>query len=272
MKLQKLLNQPNETEELRKFLKVVSVNKDSFVPIYRQIAEALRSAITKGHLKPGELLPSEREIATALGVAKMTVRQALLELKREGLIHRHRGLGTFVAFPRFEHRLSRLMSFSEDIKLRGMKPGSRILSFGYIPSDGTIASHLGIEEGRNVLRICRLRLIDDQPVGIHDAYLPNDIPISQDELEKRESLYALLEEKGFQLVEADETIEAVPAEPMQAKLLGLNAGDPLLKVVRTVFSNHRRPIEYVIALYRSDLYRYSTHLKREIFDEGETRC
>jgi len=258
--------------DLEQFLKVVSVNKNSFVPIYRQVADAIRHAITEGHLKPGELLPSEREIAMALGVAKMTVRQALLELKREGLVHRRRGLGTFVAFPKFEHRLSSLVSFSEDIKSRGMNPGSRILFFGHVPSDETVAAHFGIKEGELVLRIHRLRLADDQPVGVHDAYLPRDIPIFRDELEERESLYALLEEKGFQLVEAEEAIEAVPADPMQAELLGISVGDPLLKVVRTVFSNHRRPIEYVSAVYRSDLYRYSTRLRREFSGEGEVGC
>lgn len=271
MKLQHISGE-RKTVDPEKFLKVVSVNKNSFVPLYRQIANAIRHAITKGHLKPGELLPSEREIAAALGVAKMTVRQALLELKREGLVHRHRGLGTFVAFPKFEHRLSSLVSFSEDIRSRGMNPGSRILFFGHVSSDGTVAAHFGIREGELVLRIHRLRLADEQPVGIHDAYLPRDIPISREELEEKESLYALLEEKGFRLVEAEETFEAVPADLMQAELLGLSVGHPLLKVVRTVFSIGRKPIEYVTALYRSDLYRYSTRLRRESLDRGEVGC
>lgn len=271
MKLQHSANQ-GKAVGLDQFLRVVFVDKNSFVPLYRQIADSIRLAIAKRCFKPGELLPSEREIAAALGVAKMTARQALLELKREGLVCRHRGLGTFVAFPKFEHRLSSLVSFSEDIKSRGMTPGSRILFFGHVPSDGTVAAYLRIKEGKTVLRIHRLRLADDQPVGIHDAYLPGHIPISRDELEERESLYALLEEKGFQLVEAEETIEAVPANSMQAELLGLSVGDPLLKVVRIVFSNDRRPIEYVTAVYRSDLYRYSTRLRREPLGGGEGGC
>jgi GntR family transcriptional regulator len=248
--------------ELGEFLRVVSIDKNSFVPLYRQIADSIHGAIARGELKPKELLPSEEEIAEALGVAKMTVRQALLELKREGLLYRRRGLGTFVAFPKFEHSLSTLVSFSEDIRSRGMCPGSRILFFGEVLSDAAIASHLGIKEGEPVLRIHRLRLADDQPVGIHDAYLPGDISIAQHELEKRGSLYALLQEKGFQLVEAEETIEAIQANSFQAELLGLGIGAPLLKVVRTVFSNEHRPIEHVIAIYRSDLYRYRIRLKR----------
>lgn len=248
--------------EVRELLRVVSINKNSFVPLYRQIADSIRVAIARGDLKPKQLLPSEEEIAEALGVAKMTVRQALLELKREGLLYRRQGLGTFVAFPKFEHSLSTLVSFSEDIRSRGMCPGSRILFFGKVFSDAVIASHLGVREGEPVTRIHRLRLADDQPVGIHDAYLPSDIPISREELEKKESLYALLQEKGFQLVEAEETIEAITANSFQAELLGLGVGAPLLKVVRTVFSNEHRPIEHVIAIYRSDLYRYCIRLKR----------
>ena len=257
---------------VKRLEKLISIDRQSFVPLYHQIANAIRSAILAGQLKPGEQLPSEAELGAALGVAKMTARQALLELKREGLVYRHRGLGTFVAFPKFEHRLSSLVSFSEDIRSRGMTPSSWILFFGHIPSEGPVAAHLGVEEGTSVLRIHRVRLADDQPVGIHDAYLPSDIPISQAEVEEMESLYALLEKKGVQLVEAEETIEAVPADSTQAKLLALNVGDPLLKVTRTVFSRERRPIEYVEAMYRSDLYRYSTRLRREPSGGGESRC
>ncbi len=252
-----------------RLLKAVFIDKHSFVPLYRQIADAIRLAIVKGYLKPGELLPSEQEIAGTLGVAKMTVRQALLELKREGLVYRHRGVGTFIAFPKFEHRLGSLVSFTEDIRSRGMVPSSRILFFGHVPSDEMVAARFGIEKGEPVLRIYRVRFANNQPVGIHEAYLPGDIPISKNELETEESLYALLEDKGFQLVEAEESIEAVPADPTQSELLGLNVGDPLLKVVRTVFTTDRRPVEYVIAIYRSDLYRYSTRLRREPFGRGE---
>jgi len=256
------------TVEMERLVKAVVLNKRSFVPLYRQISEGIRAAIMRGELKPEELLPSEREIAEALGVAQMTVRQALLELKREGLVYRRRGVGTFISFPKFEHTLTTLVSFTEDMKARGMTPGSKTLFFGFVPANNAVACCLDLREGELVLRVCRLRLANGQPVGIHDAYLPSYVTISRDELERKGSLYALLQEKGFLLKEAEETIEAVSATEQEAELLGLSAGDPLLKVVRTVLTHDDRPIEHVIAIYRSDLYRYRIRLKRNVYGGG----
>lgn len=256
--------------DLHKLLEIITIDTNSYIPLYLQIASAIRCAITKGDLKPGELIPSEQEIAKAIGVAKMTVRQALVELKRGGFVRRYRGVGTFIAFPRFEHRLGELISFSEDIRMRGMVPSSKIIFFGHVPCEDTIAAHLKLPAGTPVLRIYRLRLADEQPVGIHDAYLPSHVSVSRDELEQKGSLYAVLEEKGLKLVEAKETIEAIAANTEQAKFLGTHPGGPLLKVVRIVFSENHQPIEYVEAVYRSDLYRYSAHLKRGGYGEGGT--
>ncbi|MEM1767580.1 MAG: GntR family transcriptional regulator [Candidatus Bathyarchaeia archaeon] len=249
----------------------INLDKESFMPLYRQLAEALRNAIKNNVLKAGEALPSEEEIAKMFGISKTTVRQAILELKREGFVHRYRGRGTFVAFPKFEHPLGTLVSFSEDIRARGMKPSSRILFFGVVPADYVVADFLKVKINTPVLRIYRIRLANQQPVAIHDAYLPNFVNISQEELENCDSLYMLLEKKGYKLLEAKETLEAVAANETQSGFLQVNCGDPLLKVVRVVYTQKYIPIEYVVALYRSDLYRYSIHLIRDKYAAEEER-
>jgi len=238
------------------------LDRDAPVPLYYQIREYFRQAIAEGRLKPGDPLPSDNELAAKLGIGKMTVRQAMNDLVQEGLIYRYRGKGTFVAFPKFQHPLRRLTSFTEDITSRGMRPGSQILFFGHVPANNQVAANLHVPPGKSVLRIRRLRLADDNPVGIHDSYLPPNISISQEELEERGSLYRLLEERGVALAEAEETLEAVAAKKDEAALLGLPPGSPLLLVSRVVFSQSGEPIEYVRAIYRSDFYRYYIRLKR----------
>jgi len=232
------------------------------VPIYYQIQEYFRQAIEEGRLKPGDPLPSDNELAASLGVGKMTVRQALSNLVHEGLIYRYRGKGTFVAFPKFQHPLQKLTSFSEDISSRGMRPGAKMLFFGYVPADKQVASSLRIPPGKPVLCIRRLRLADDKPVGIHHSHLLLSNPFTQEQLEQSGSLYALLEKRGIILAEAEESLEAVAARKEEAELLDLPRGSPLLLVLRVVFTPSGEPLEFVKVLYRSDFYRYCVRLKR----------
>lgn len=231
------------------------------LPLHYQLVEAFREAIREGRLQPGDRLPSEPELVARLGISRATVRQAMAELLAEGLIYRYQGRGTFVAPRKFEHPLQRLVSFSEDIRSRGMKPSSRILFFGHIPTDSEVAAYLKIPPGKTVLRIYRLRLADDQPVGLHDSYL-SYLHLTAQELESAGSLYALLESKGIVLAEAEETIEAVAANPEQGRFLNLPRGAPLLLVSRVVYAPDQTPIEFVRAYYHPNLYRYSVRLKR----------
>jgi GntR family transcriptional regulator len=238
------------------------VDKNCSIPIYYQIREAIRSAIMNGQLKKGDLLPSYSELSSTLGVSKMTIRQALDGLVQEGLLSRYRGKGVFVMFPKLQHSLQSLTSFTEDMILRGLKPGSRILFFGKVIPNQTLVQNLDVPQGSLVLRIHRVRFANDNPVGIHDSYLAPGISFSQEELEKEESLYSLLEKKGIILLESEEYLEAIGAIKEESELLGVPLKYPLLLVSRIVFGLDKKPIEYVRAIYHSDFYRYSIRLRR----------
>jgi GntR family transcriptional regulator len=112
-----------------------------------------------------------------------------------------------------------------------------------------------------VLRIKRLRLTDDRPVGIHDSYL-RGVHLSRDTLEAFNSLYSLLENQGLSLVEQEETLEAVSADPEASRLLQVSPGAPLLQVSSTAYLESGQPLEFVKAIYRTDYYRYAVRLKR----------
>jgi len=254
------------------WLAELTLDRTSGVPLYVQLREALRRIITSGVLPNGACLPSETELSKTLHISRMTVRNALTDLERAGLIIRAQGVGTVVNFSHFEHNLKALTSFTEDIRGRGMVPSSKLLEVSSVPAPEPVAKALGLPTGATVDRVRRLRLANSRPAGIHDAYLLRGA-VDLTRLDENASLYQLLEGRGIVLTAATETLEAVAAGDDEAQLLQLPAGAPLLQVVRTTLGRRPggrfdEPIEYVVARYRPDLYRYSVSLQRTVASEG----
>lgn len=238
-----------------------AIDKQSPVPLYHQLQEHLKQLISNGELEPHDRVPSENELAQRYDISPMTVRQAMNELVNQRLIYRQQGRGTFVAPRPMAHPLTRLSSFSEDMRARGIEPGAQILNFELVPAEDPVASALDVEPDRKVLYIKRLRLADGRAVGIHNAYL-RDVEITRSALEEIGSLYQLLEARGSRLAEGEEVIEAVAATEEIAHLLHVTPGSPLLQVTRTMVDDTLQPVEFVIATYRADLYRYTIRLQR----------
>ena len=141
------------------------IDKSSFIPIYRQIEEAIRSQILSGNMSLYDKIPSENELSKNFDVSPMTVRQAMNGLVKDGYVYRERGKGTFVAPPRLYHPLKRLVGFSEDMEERGVKPGNKILTFSYLPATEEVARILQVPMGETILHIKRTRYANDHPVG-----------------------------------------------------------------------------------------------------------
>lgn len=239
----------------------ITIDKDSPIPIYHQLSNGIISLIHNNDLAPNDRLPSENELSQLFSISPMTVRQAMTDLVNDGYIYRIRGRGTYVA-PRFlEHTLERLVSFSEDMRARNLTPGSRILSFGLIEAPPHVARGLRLAEGSSVIHIKRLRLANDEPVGLHDAYIAG-VEFTRDELEEFNSLYAVLEEHDIILTEGDDVIEAIEATEELSQMLKVRQGSPLLQMTRSSRDSTGRTVEFVEAVYRADLYRYAIRLKR----------
>ena len=237
------------------------IQRDSAIPIYRQLSSAILKAIQDGRLKPNQQLPSENEFSRQYGIVPMTVRQAMNELVLGGYIYRVRGRGTYVA-PRFlEHSLERMLSFSEDMRARNLLPGSKILQFERVSPPPVVQHALRIGENETVTHVRRLRLANNQPVGVHDAWIAR-LEFRRAELEAVGSLYQLMARKEVFLSEGDDLIEPVEADAELSKFLNVHSGAALLRVTRTARDQAGRPIEYVEATYRADLYRYAVHVRR----------
>lgn len=222
------------------------------IPAYRKIQSAIQRKIESARLKPGDPVDSERELARLHGVSLMTARHALSELEKEGVVHRRRGAGTFVAPPKIH--FNKLMSFSEQMASRNLSAHSRVLHFGTAEGEHEVTAKLALPPGSRLHRIERLRLGSDEPFAIETAYLATaDFPgITRAQIE-RGSLFTLLEQSySIQLSYADEEVDATAADARAAQLLRVAQGWPLLRIRQILYSTRARPVVCVLGLYPSD--------------------
>jgi GntR family transcriptional regulator len=198
-------------------------------------------------------------------ISRTTIREAINSLVQQGYLYREHGRGTFVSPQKLQKGLMELTSFSEDLLKRGIQPGQIIRSLERIIPPAKVLQRLEMVPGSSVLCIERIRLGDGVPIGIQTSYinLQEEQSISMQEIDVAGSLYRILQEK-FNIIptEADETLEVTLATPEEARLLEIVQGAPLLLNERVLFSQDRKPVEFVKILYRGDRYRYFVHLKR----------
>jgi GntR family transcriptional regulator len=212
---------------------------------------------------PGAALPTERELCTEFGVSRATVRHVLQGLEAEQRIFRRQGKGTFVALAKIEEPLG-LTSHTEEMRARGIAPGSKLITVSRIEAGVEVAAALRLDPEAEVLRIERLRLADGEPIAIEVLFLNAErfdgISAS---LGDNVSFYQLLHsDYGVELDSAEETIEAVLAGAREARLLGCLPGSALLQLSRLTTDTQLGPIEYVQSFYRGDRFRFRQHLAR----------
>ncbi len=235
------------------------IDRDSPVPLYFQLKDALLTLIQDGQLQEGDPIPTERELGERFQVSRITVRRAIDELARHGYLTSRQGKGTFVAKPKIQRPMSQLKSFSSAITDEGHYPGSRLLSLRHERAGSEIASFLQVTEDTLIWVVERVRLADNEPIGLSSVYLnlPAPIFLTPAELGREVSLWAILAKKGIALAKSEETIQSMAASKKQAELLQVEPGFPLLLVEGIVFSTHGRPIEYHRIFNRGDRYKYS---------------
>lgn len=239
------------------------INKNSPVPIYHQLEEAIKQQIENGHLKEEELIPSEREFAERFQISRMTVRQAINNLVADGYLNRKKGRGTFVSKKKVEQELQGMTSFTEDMLSRGMNPSSKLLSFKIIGADKKTALDLKIAENEPIYKIKRIRLADGAPMALETAYIPVNLIPGLSEENSNLSLYQYIEEHlALTISEATQEIEAAIADIEIAEPLGIDEGEPILFIVRIAYLQDGTPFELVKSSFRGDRYRFIATMKR----------
>lgn len=235
----------------------------TFSPLYQQIKALIMQSLQTGEWKPGELIPSEVELAYRYKVSQGTVRKAIDELSADNLVVRRQGKGTFVAThheARVQFRFLRLMPDAGDAH----QPENQILEVKRLRGPAEVARVLDIKAGDSVVFIRRLQRFDGVPTIMEEIWLPGAIfkGLTAERLaEYKGPMYGLFEtEFGTQMIRASEKLKAVAADELSVELLKVQPGTPLLSVERVAFTYGDRPVELRRALYVTTEYHYHNEL------------
>ncbi|MTB64274.1 UTRA domain-containing protein [Streptococcus sp. zg-86] len=235
-------------------------------PLYLQLVETLETEIRE-KLEANEKLLSERELTQVYGVSRITVRLALQELEKRGLVYKVHGKGTFVS--EVSHQavdLSMAYSFTDQMRRVGRVPKTQILSFEKIQATDYLAQRLQVAVDDPVFELERLRLADGIPMMLERTYVPAVLfeSLSEKELQVK-PLYEIFAEDFEQVIRlAEEEFYASIALENEARLLDIQNGDAVLHLIRKTYNDKNRIIEYTFSIARADQFRYKiSHTRGE---------
>jgi GntR family transcriptional regulator len=231
--------------------------------LWIQAKAALENRVAVGELKPGSRLPPERELCQMLGISRVTLRKALTALVDEGALRAAQGRGWYVAAPERKEWPNTLESFSETARRMGLVPTSQVLRREPGPASFDEAEAFQIAPGTPLYRLERVRMLDGVPIAVDHSLVPADIAVGFDEVDfTTRSLYDTMAGLGFELAQADTTIEARPADGALAGHLAIAAGTPVLEMRQIVRDRTQRPLLSSSIRYAGDRYRLRTSFMR----------
>ena len=237
---------------------------DQRLPRYQRLRDDLAVRINRRELRPGDLIPSEAELAARHSVAIGTVRKAIDQLVADGVLERQQGRGTFVRRARFNSSLFRFFRFQSESGERRI-PRSRIIRRKIVAASTAVASALRLSPGEPVIGLSRLRLIDGEPLLAEEIWLQKsrfEAVLALQPEDFGDLLYPLYEERCGQIVvSADENLSVETATAMQARLLRLEAGAPLIVIERLAFDLERHPIEWRRSRGPATRFRYHVEIR-----------
>jgi len=208
----------------------------------------------------GTAIPSERQLSADLGVSRLTVRAALGDLAREGYLVRRRGSGTYVQQPKISQELT-MTSFSEDMRRRGMVPGSRTLSMATQLAGARLGRFLNVSPGEQIVVVKRLRLADGETMAIETLHIPEALVPGLTPKSLTGSFYELMYETyGITIASGTQSIEPTVTNEEESAALGVPLHSPAFLFERTSRDATGRTVEFVQSIYRGDRYRIVTEL------------
>ena len=244
----------------------LAIDRQSLVPFYHQLKQAIAAAIESGELRPGDKLPSEYSLAEKLGISRLVVHRALRELVGDGVLERKRAVGTFVATPAKREFLveGSLFSLSEAPAKSELEFSNRILTQDTIPAAEEARLALKLPESARVVHLLSLRSVRKLPFALEEMYFAFErFPAMATQDLNDHSTYAALEELyGERPQEAVDRISADGATRLEASLLGVRFRQPVLKLKRVAVNKSGEPIEYAVVTFHADRYHIVSRVRR----------
>ena len=239
------------------------MHSPTFSPLYRQIRGLITRSLESGEWKPGDIIPSETELAARFGVSQGTVRKAIDEMAAENLLVRRQGKGTYVAShndPRSFFRFLRVAANEGELAPLKSIP----MECWRAKAGIDVARTLALDVGDPVIIVRRVLKFGNEPAVFDEIYLSGELfsDLSLDVLKSGEvSLYSLLESRyGVRMIRADERLRAVFADKLCAEVLQVSEGSPLLLVERVTFTYANKPVEWRRGFYSTQNFHYHNEL------------
>lgn len=234
------------------------MDKNSSIPIYAQLEEAIKEKIKKREYLPCEGLPTERELTELFGVSRMTIRQVISNLVHKGILYKIPGKGAFVSKKVIEKKLE-IESFSDDMRKRGLVPGSNLIQFEKISPNDEVKEKLKLSEDEKIYFLNRLRLANNEPIAIEYCYLPekffpNIIKYNMVNC----SLYTIMkEEYNIHFNYMKQSLRALTLVKRDAEMLiGKSKGVGFVSE-RVMYNIEEVPIEYTKTIYNAERYTFN---------------
>lgn len=240
----------------------IVLDKHGKSPLYFQLSRDLMKKIDSGQFPGNTKLPSERALCDMYSLSRITVRQALEELTREGYIFKAHGKGSFVAPKTYNQPLVKLYSFTEEMRALGKVPSTEVLDFRRLAIDERMAETMDLAPGDEVFQVVRLRLADGEVLMYETTYLPCDLfPGMTGDVFRRKPMYDVFyEDYGYRVTRATERFSATVVHEGEAEQLQISEHQPAMRIKR--YAYHRAQLlEYTVSIARGDKFEYTVELE-----------
>ncbi|WP_066500607.1 GntR family transcriptional regulator [Abyssisolibacter fermentans] len=228
-----------------------------YEPLYVQLKEKIKEDIKSGKYKIGDLIPTELEFQKKYNISRITARQAINGLAKEGYVKRVKGKGTLVQSPIIEEPLTRIKSFTNEMKDRGIKASTKWAEITITKAFDDIPEKLKVEKGEEIYRVRRIRCADGEPIVLFDTYFKMDLKLELNNDLYYGSLYEFLDDvKGIKIKKVKQHIGASIADEHLSEYLDIEKGNPVLTIKRQSFDKNESIIEYTKGFYIANRYEY----------------
>lgn len=234
------------------------------MPLFQQVKDEIKRRILDGTFAPHDKLPSERELTEQFKMSRVTIRQALSELQREGLIFKINGKGTFVSKPKASFDVSTLKGFGESASTLGQEAFSKLISVSEHSGFKAVNQKLNLPAGDKVIRIQRLRYLNREPLAFDITYAPKALGerIASSDLERRDIFEILENDCQLNIDVAQVAIEAMLSDKSLATQLNTESGSAIMHIERTILDENNQPLLYENLYYRGDNFKFGMNVSR----------